>query len=84
MYLHLGEGHMISAADIVMVGNLNTTSSNITKEFLNISREKGFIVDYTSGNPRSFVLTEEKVYLSIISSTTLEKRMNKFIRNGGI
>ena len=76
---------MIPIDCVVMIGNLeSTTDSDITEEFLQISREEGFIVDYSSGDPRSFVLTGETIYLSIISSKTLRNRMNNYIgKNGG-
>ncbi|MDI3548519.1 MAG: extracellular matrix regulatory protein [Halanaerobiales bacterium] len=72
---------MIPAKEIVMIGNLESTNdSEITREFLNISKEEGFIVDYSEGNPRSFVLTGETIYLSMISSNTLAKRINDGLR----
>ena len=71
---------MIPAKEIVLIGNMESTSySEITEEFLKISEEEGFIVDYAAGDPKSFVLTGETIYFSIISSKTLRKRLNKFI-----
>lgn len=86
MFLHIGEGHMISTKNIVLIGDLEkTTTSEITQEFFDISEEEGFIIDYSSGNPRSFILTGETIYLSLVSSATLRKRMNKSIsENGGL
>ena len=85
MFLHLGKGYMIPMEEVVMIGNLDSASSSeITEEFLQISEEEGFIIDYSEGEPKSFVLTGETIYMSIISSKTLRKRMNKFIsENGG-
>ena len=78
MYLHLGENYLIPQKDVVLIGDIDsTTMSDITKEFLNIAEEEGFIVDYSMGNARSFILTGETVYLSMISSSTLAKRMKK-------
>ena len=76
---------MIPTDKIVLIGDLeNTTYSNITEEFFDIAEEEGFIVDYSNGKPKSFVLTGETIYLSIISSTTLAKRVNNFLsENGG-
>lgn len=76
---------MIPVKEIVMIGDLDSSrDSDITKEFLKISEEEGFIIDYSEGEPKSFVLTGETIYMSIISSKTLCKRMNKFIsENGG-
>ncbi|MFW5980180.1 MAG: extracellular matrix regulator RemB [Bacillota bacterium] len=81
MFLHLGKGHMISKEEIVLIGDLeSTTDSSFTEEFFDISEEEGFIVDYTEGNKaRSFILTGETIYLSMISSTTLAKRAKNSI-----
>ncbi|MFW6409762.1 MAG: extracellular matrix regulator RemB [Halanaerobiales bacterium] len=85
MFLHIGEGHMIPEKNIVLIGDLESVSdSEITREFFSVSEEEGFIVDYFDGDPRSFILTGEMVYLSIISSDTLRKRLNRPIGNGGV
>ena len=84
MFLHLGDGYMIPSKEVVLIGDLeSTTSSEITEEFLEISDEEGFIVDYSGGKARSFVLTEETIYLSMISSKTLEDRVNRFTEENG-
>ena len=75
--LHLGAGHVIPAKDVVLIADLETTTdSKETEEFLQIAKEEGFIIDYSEGNPKSFVVTDETVYYSMISSTTLRKRVN--------
>lgn len=80
MFLHIGNDHMIDSREIVLIGDLESTGhSEITGEFMNISREEGFIVDYADGKARSFILTGETIYLSLISSTTLAKRMRNLI-----
>ncbi|MFW6000925.1 MAG: extracellular matrix regulator RemB [Halanaerobium sp.] len=84
MFLHLGDGNMIPSKEVVLIGDIeNTTSSKITQEFMKISDEEGFIVDFSGGDPRSFVLTGETIYLSMISSKTLAKRVDRFIEENG-
>lgn len=79
--LHLGDGHTIAAKDVVLIADIDsTTCSPKTKEFLEVAREEGFITDFSNGEPKSFVITEETIYYSIISSETLAKRMN-FVYN---
>ncbi len=76
VFLHLGQGHMLPVDEVVLIGDIeSTTDSKITSEFFDISREEGFVVDYSSDEPKSFVLTGETIYLSMISSKTLAKRM---------
>ncbi|MFW6237617.1 MAG: extracellular matrix regulator RemB [Halanaerobiales bacterium] len=85
MFLHIGEGHMIPEKEIVFIGDLESArDSKITREFFSVSEEEGFVVNYFDGEPRSFILTGETIYLSIISSETLRKRLNRPIGNGGV
>ncbi|MFW6377239.1 MAG: extracellular matrix regulator RemB [bacterium] len=78
MYLHIGENNLIPTKEVVLIGSLESTQeSEITKEFFKVAEEEGFVVDYSMGNPRSFILTSETIYLSMISSSTLGKRMKK-------
>ncbi|MGM0437701.1 MAG: extracellular matrix regulator RemB [Bacillota bacterium] len=84
MFLHLGKGHMLPEKEVVLIGDLETTThSDTTQEFLDISDEEGFIVDYSEGEAKSFVLTGETIYLSMISSKTLAKRMKRPIAENG-
>ena len=84
MFLHLGKGHMLPEKEVVLIGDLEaTTDSDTTQEFLDISEEEGFIVDYSEGKAKSFVLTGETIYLSMISSKTLAKRMKRPIAKNG-
>ncbi|WP_408955295.1 extracellular matrix regulator RemB [Natroniella sp. ANB-PHB2] len=75
--LHLGKGNTISLKDVVLIADLEaTTYSKETENFLKIAKEEGFITDYSEGAPKSFVVTDETVYYSMISSNTLAKRVN--------
>lgn len=81
MYLHLGKGHMIPLKDVVLIADIeSTTHSQITREFLETAREEGFVEDLSGGEPKSFVIANEKVYLSLISTSTLEKRTEEDIK----
>ena len=48
--------------------------SDATREFLQLAEVEGKLEDISTGTPKSFVLTDEKVYLSPISSVTLRRR----------
>lgn len=79
--LHLGGGHTIPAQEVVVIADIeSTTDSEETENFLEVAKEEGFVIDYSEGDPSSFIVTEEKVYYSMISSATLRKRVN-FIYN---
>jgi ribosomal protein S8 len=75
--LHLGAGYIIPAKDVVLIADFeSTTHSKKTREFLEVAEEEGFITDFSEGNPKSFIVTDETIYYSMISSSTLSKRVN--------
>ena len=85
MYVHLGGGCLIRAAEIIGI-----FSAMDNKEFYKTLKNKegkyyeaedlseGSVVD-------SIVLSKEKIYLSAISASTLQKRINQNLiyNNGG-
>ncbi len=87
MFLHLGEDVVVRIKDTIAIMDMeNTTISKITKEFLTVAEEEGFIINISEDLPKSFIITEidkkSKIYISPISSVTLLKRagfMNKII-----
>lgn len=80
MFLHIGQEHSILVRDIIAIIDLDTkNNSECTQEFLNTAEEEGFIVKL-SKDPDSFIVTNDKVYLSPISASTLRKRANKFLK----
>lgn len=88
MYVHLGEDTAINTRQIVCIIDLdNTTVSKITKAFLAKAEKDHIVVNVTDELPKSAVICEEKgkrtVYISQISPTTLQKRVNHSY-NGGI
>lgn len=81
MFIHLGGEQMVLAKDVIAIINLESSNiSESTKEFLEISEEEGFIKDISNGKPKSFVITNKHVYITPISSVTLQKR-SKFLRS---
>ncbi len=78
MYLHLGKGHMVSWQEVILIGQMGCIeNSEDTSVYLEKLREKGEVIDVSQGDPQSFIITPERVYLSLISAGTLEKRLNK-------
>ena len=75
MYLHLGSNAIVFTKDIIGIFDMDkTTVSARTRNFLAAKEKEGTIVVLGDGLPQSFVVTKEKVFLSPISSKTLEKR----------
>lgn len=84
MYIHLGQDTVIKKREIIGIFDLDTASvSRHTRKFLNMAQKKGKVINVSFELPKSFILcqnkeTESKVYISQLSSTTLQKR-NEFL-----
>lgn len=79
MFLHIGGDVVIPLKNIIAILDIETTTiSKDTKEFLRIAEEEGFIESISNDLPKSIVITEidkkSKIFLSPISSVTLQKR----------
>ncbi|MFZ5353893.1 MAG: extracellular matrix regulator RemB [Bacillota bacterium] len=85
MFIHLGGDVVMSMKDIICIMDIETCNkSGITKEFLKIAEDEGFVRKISEDEPKSFILSEQNnktvIYLSPISSITLFKRAG-FIDN---
>ncbi|NLL04612.1 MAG: DUF370 domain-containing protein [Clostridiaceae bacterium] len=79
MFLHIGGDFVVPIKNIIAIMDLeSTTLSKDTRDFLSIAEEEGFIESISDDLPKSFIITEidkkSKIYLSPISSITLQKR----------
>jgi len=86
MFLHLGSDVVVNSKDVIAILDLDVTStSKITREFLRVAEDEGFVVNVSDDLPKSFVIAEidkeSRVFVSPISSATLLKRARE---NGGI
>ena len=79
MYLSIGNDMAVRDRSIIGIFDLdNTSTSKRTREFLEKNEEHGQVVP-CDDLPKSFVLTVEygfeRVYLTSLASSTLEKRL---------
>ena len=80
MYLHLGQNVVVAHRDIVGLFDLdNTTSSHLTRKFLERAEKEGRVINVSDDLPRAFVLCRRKqgppmVYLSQLSVAALLRR----------
>ncbi|MGN1134241.1 MAG: extracellular matrix regulator RemB [Oscillospiraceae bacterium] len=85
MFLHLGNDYVVNTKDIIGIFDIeNTSTSQITKDYLSTSSKIKQIISCTYEMPKSFVVCvdenlTEKIYISQISSKILLKRFNKNI-----
>ena len=79
MYLNIGNDMAVRDRNIIGIFDMdNTSTSKRTREFLSAAEKNGEVVP-CDDLPKSFVLTAEygfnRVYLTALSTQTLEKRM---------
>ncbi|MBO5021173.1 MAG: DUF370 domain-containing protein [Clostridia bacterium] len=80
MYMHLGENTVVRLDEIIGIFDMdNTTVSKSTREFLKFSEKRREVINVSYELPKSFIVCsnkkkENRVYISQISSTTLNKR----------
>jgi hypothetical protein len=79
MYLSIGNDMAVRDRNVIGIFDLdNTSTSKKTREFLEKNEKEGQVVP-CDDLPKSFVLTTEygmdRIYLSSLSTVTLEKRM---------
>ena len=79
MYLSIGNDMAVRDRSIIGIFDLdNTSTSKRTRAFLEQAEKEGQVVP-CDDLPKAFVLTREygmeRVYLTALSSATLEKRM---------
>lgn len=79
MFLHIGNDVYIPEKDIIAICNLDTASvSKNTQLYLKKCEEKKIIEPICDDIPKTFILLKkngkDKIYLTNISSSTLQKR----------
>ena len=79
MYLNIGNDMSVRDKNIIGIFDMDNTSiSKRTREFLEKTEKEGQVVP-CDDLPKSFILTTEygfeRVYLTTLSASTLEKRL---------
>lgn len=81
MYIHLGNEMVVKDKDIVGIFDLETTTiSKHSRKFLEVAEKNKQVINVSYELPKSFIVTSKnkhnKVYISQISTATLQKRSN--------
>lgn len=74
MFLHLGADTVIPLRSVIAILDLKITNSAITNQYIHSLKAKNKIIDISDNSAKSFVVTDEHIYYSAISSHTLKKR----------
>ena len=75
MYLHIGNDQVVFCREIIGIFDIeNTSVSKITQKYLYDAERDGRVRYVSMDIPKSFVVTDDCVYISSISAATLRKR----------
>ncbi|AEG58312.1 extracellular matrix regulator RemB [Desulforamulus ruminis] len=80
MFLHLGGDIVVLKKDIIAILDTRTKASSITREFIDIAKDEGFIQPISQvDKEKSLVITSKEIFVSPISCTTLKKRSDNIL-----
>lgn len=75
MFLHLGGDVVVPKKEIIAILDHRTRLSPATKEFMEISKDEGFIKRISQNEKdKSYIVTTKEIFISPISCVTLRKR----------
>jgi extracellular matrix regulatory protein B len=82
MFLHIGNNVLIKKESIIGIFNISALAEDIKgKKFLNEVRARKDVRDISSGKQTSIVLTDDGVYISRISTATLQGRSRDSVQD---
>jgi hypothetical protein len=82
MYIHLGGEKIIRSSELVAIFDISIEkSSKISKQYVNHAQQQKHVEMIGEEEAKSIVVTQNTVFYSPISSTTLKKRANQFVAN---
>ena len=75
MFIHLGENSVISDKEIIGIFDMDTSTVNkATRDYLTLAEKSGRVEYVNYDLPKSFIVTDNKVYISPVNTATLYKR----------
>jgi len=77
MYLHIGDARIVFSREVIGIFQYDQYDNMINREFLESLPEGAMKVIAKAEKPKSFVVTDNTVFLSPISPLTLGRRQKK-------
>lgn len=75
MFLHMGGDVMIPKRNIIAILDIKSRNSADTREFIETANQDKLTKNISEpGKEKTYVITEDYIYISPISCTTLKKR----------
>ena len=83
MYLHIGNDYVLNSEDIIGIFDIDIcTIEKRMRDFLSLYQREGNIVETAEDLPQSFIVTNEKIYISGLSTGILQQRSERPNNNG--
>ncbi len=80
MYIHIGGDRMIRARELIAIFDISIEqSSKLSSQFMQAAKEQQHVEVVGEEEVKSIVLTQNYIYYSPISSSTLKKRLYHII-----
>jgi hypothetical protein len=78
MLLHLGDEEVIHSKDVLAILDVNALkASELAMEFLKKHDKNKTLTDLSGNTPKSVIITDQNIYLSPLSASTLKKRASE-------
>lgn len=75
MYLHIGEDVVINSKSIIGIFDMDTSTVNkSTRDYLAKAEKNKKVIYVNYELPKSFIVTENNIYVSPLNTSTLVKR----------
>ena len=75
MYLHIGEDTVINDKGIIGIFDMDTSTVNkATRDYLSKAEKEKRVIYVNYELPKSFIVTDNKIYISPLNTGTLLKR----------
>lgn len=75
MYLNIGEEVVINSKNIIGVFDMDTSTVNkATRDYLSKAEKDKKVIYVNYDLPKSFIVTENKIYVSPLNTSTIFKR----------
>ncbi len=75
MYLHIGEDTVVKDKEIIGIFDMDTSTVNkATRDYLKKAEKDKKVIYVNYDLPKCFVVTNDKIYVSPINTSTLNKR----------
>ncbi len=75
MFIHLGENTVVMDKEIIGIFDMDTSTVNkATRDYLSLAEKNGKVAYVNYELPKSFVVTDDAVYVSPLNTSTIYKR----------